>query len=408
MSRRIRPYPVLPWDDRRVNPHLRDIRLKVLSDIDAFIRRGEYGKASALLHTITCSGSLPIRHIWQPLIAVVRQQAPHALGAFLDMIIPETRTQAPFSAALERIFTLLPTAPDRAHAMLLAFTTDTGANLSMAHGMLGVVTACLRELELHRIRTRRSIAEPQVFGTSEFAQFVLSRSEPGQGSKYGLGRALRHLERAAALDSECDFFVPFHAQVLVALDRQDAARDMLVRRYQRDNSVHVLRMVMALDPRPPEEQTDYMFEFLERDPYASESAYFGPFVGRQLAQLADLPDELTTRVLLVVVDRIERGAPEETDKWRALATLVRRLGPAHPAVRSTMELRVPWWRTMYFAQSVFDCAEATDRLVYMAVCAQQLDCLEPGHPAYRMLSGKLSDRQADFVDTHIILPAEET
>ncbi|KAJ2829192.1 hypothetical protein IWW50_000991 [Coemansia erecta] len=242
MSKRIRPFPIQEWHDRRVTPHLRDIRLKVLCDIDAYIRLHEYGKASELLQTIVCTGAIQVKDIWKPLIAVIRQQGDHrALGSFLDIIISETRTHPPYAPSMERFFVALDTSYDDAYAVMLAFSTDTGSKLGMAHGFLGIIIACLRELELRRINASYRVADQHVFKHSEFAQFVLTVIEDSQRTKYSLANAERHLERALELDPACDFFVPFHAQVLVALGRVGQAIAMLERQYEQDKSIHVLR-----------------------------------------------------------------------------------------------------------------------------------------------------------------------
>ncbi|KAJ2483682.1 hypothetical protein IWW56_000246 [Coemansia sp. RSA 2131] len=391
MSKQIRAFPV-ERDDRRVMPHLRDIRLKVLSDIDAYIRQREYGKASALLQTIVNTGSIQVKEIWNPLIAVIRAQDHTSLGVFLDLIITETRTQPPFAASMERFFVALDSNYDDAYAIILAFSTDTGSKLAMAHGFLGIIIACLRELELRRNNV--FTATPHVFRNSEFAQFVTSADEE-QRTKYSLTNAERHLERALELDPECDFFVPFHAQVLVALGRTDFATHMLERRYAKDKNIVVLRMLMSLDPRDVVEQSNRMLDYLELDPFAPE-AYFNGYITRCIDQWDQLPEETISRVFLIIIDRIERGDPRETDKWKYMALFTARLRTTHPCVCSVMDQRLHWWH-MYFDWPQF-MGTITDVVVYKAVCAQQWVDLEPGHPVYNVLSGELTDDQAAFVN----------
>ncbi|KAJ2503129.1 hypothetical protein GGH96_000572 [Coemansia sp. RSA 1972] len=392
LSKKVRPFPV-ERDERRVLPHVRDIRLKVLSDIDAFIRQREYGKASSLLQTILNTGAIQVKEIWNPLIAVIRAQDHTALSAFLDLIITETRTYPPFAASMERFFVALDSNYDDAYAIILAFTTDVGSKMAMAHGFLGIIIACLRELEVRRNNT--FTATPHVFKHSEFAQFVISEGE--QKTKYSLTNADRHLERALELDPECDFFVPFHAQVLVAMGKTEYATHMLERRYKEDKNIVILRMLMSLDPRDVVEQTERMLDYLELDPFALEM-YFCGFITRCIDQWSQLSVDTLSRLFLVIIDRIERGDPLETDKWKYMALFTAKLRTNYPhIVGSIMDERVQWWH-MYFDWPQFT-NETTNLVVYKAVCAQQLFDLEQGHPVYNVLDGDLTEDQATFVNS---------
>ncbi|KAJ2553766.1 hypothetical protein IWW35_001646 [Coemansia sp. RSA 1878] len=392
ISKKIRPFPV-ERDERRVSPHVRDIRLKVLSDIDAYIRQREYGKASSLLQTILNTGAIQVKEIWNPLTAVIRAQDHTALGVFLDLIITETRAHPPFAASMERFFVALDSNYDDAYAIILAFSTDTGSKLAMAHGFLGIIIACLRELEVRR--TNAFTACAHVFKHSEFAQFAISGGE--QKTKYSLTNAERHLERALELDPECDFFVPFHAQVLVALGKPEHATHMLEQRYTKDKNIVVLRMLMSLDPRDVVEQTDRMLDYLELDPFALEKYFIG-FITRCIDHWAQLSIETISRLFLIIIDRIERGDPLETDKWKYMAHFTSQLRTDYPhVVGSAMDERVQWWH-MYFDWPQFT-GTVNDLVVYKAVCALQLFDLEQGHPVYNVLSGELTDNQATFVNS---------
>ncbi|KAI9471294.1 hypothetical protein BX667DRAFT_539223 [Coemansia mojavensis] len=366
MDKYIRPYPEIPWDERRVTPHLRDIRLKVLEDIDAFIKQREYGKASDLLLTMVCTGSLLMRDIWKPLLGVLRQQDPSgsSLPSILDVLIVGISSMDPNDAAMERFFTALESNYDDAYRIILGFSSDFGSKLPTTHGYLGALIACLRELELRRNTAKQTIPVHHVFKHSEFAQFVLTKEE-NQRTKYTLSNARQHLEQALKQDRHNDFFVPYYVQVLIALDKYDEAVSVLERRYAQEKSIHILRMLISLDPREPVDQVPHMLEYLEMDPY--ESKWFDKFIGNQLDNLENTSEDILKRLLLIIVNRIELGDILEASKWRYLAIMVKFLSHEHKdLLNSIMDQRRSWWHTMYFDKSKFRDVEITDHAVYMA------------------------------------------
>ncbi|KAJ2852366.1 hypothetical protein IWW36_000253 [Coemansia brasiliensis] len=403
MDKYIRPYPETPLDGRRVTPHLRDVRLKVLEDIDAFIRQREYGKASDLLLTMVCTGSLLMKDIWKPLLGVLRQQDPQnrSLSSILDVLIVGVSSMGPNDVAMEQFFAALESNYDDAYRIMLGFSSDLGSKLPAAHGYLGVLIACLRELELRQTLGKQNIPDHHVFKYSEFAQFVLTKEE-NQRTKYTLKNAQQHLEQALKQDKQSDFFVPYYVQVLIALDKYDEAVSVLQRRYAQEKSIHILRMLISLDPREPVDQVAYMLDYLEMDPY--ESRWFDKFISSQLDNLENVSVDILKRLLLIIINRIELGDTFESSKWKYLATIVKFLSHEHKDIlNSTMDQRLQWWHTMYFDESTFRDAEITDRVVYTAVCAQQLVDLEPEDPIYKILCGDdLSEEQASFVNDHIV------
>ncbi|KAJ2776132.1 hypothetical protein H4R18_005830 [Coemansia javaensis] len=163
-------------------------------------------------------------------------------------------------------------------------------------------------------------------------------------------------------------------------------------------------MLMSVDARDPVDQGDRVLDCLELDPYAPEE-YFDGAVGRLISSLEP---GAQARALRLVVDRVERGDPQETGKWRQLARLLSllRQSGGEAAVEAAMGERRRWWGEAYFGWHAFGGtrpppAPPTEQAVYMAVCAQQLLDLEQGHPVYGILSGELDDALADFVDEHM-------
>ncbi|KAJ2776133.1 hypothetical protein H4R18_005831 [Coemansia javaensis] len=250
---RVREYPAGGARPRVVG-HPRVLREKVLCDVDAFIRQREYGRASALLLAATGSGAVGFRAMWALLAAVVRQQDLRraAVGSIFDAAAAETRSVPPYTAAMEQVFYTLDHDLAQAHDILLAFTNDAGSRLALAHGFLGIVSACLREREVARLgggggsssSGGAPAAEPgDVFRLCATAlPFRLTaHDERLLQTKHSLAGAERHLARALELDAHSDFFVGFHAQVLLALGRRSDAVAELEKYYRRDKSVHILR-----------------------------------------------------------------------------------------------------------------------------------------------------------------------
>ncbi|KAJ1726614.1 hypothetical protein LPJ61_005068 [Coemansia biformis] len=409
MGRRIREYPVKQEAAVRVVSHTRIVREKVLGDVDAFIRQREYGKASELLLTMATNGPIPLQLMWQLLVAVIRQQDPNQLSLrpIFDIIVADTRTALPYTTAMEQVFYTLTYSLHQAYDILLAFTNETGGKLALAQGFLGIVIACLREEEIGQLGDNSQPVQPSdgdVFKHSEFPPFKLTRHGDWQRTKHTLANAERHLAQALKLDEYSDFFVGFHAQVLLAMDRADEAVAVLERYYNRDKSIHILRMLISVDSRDPLDQHDRIAEYLELDPFAPER-YLDCVVERALASPGNEGTVPMTRALRLVVDRVERGDTDETSKWRHLARLLSFFRQADPTtISAVMGPRLEWWGDVYFDWSTFDAVGTTDRIVYMAVCAQQLVDLEQGHPVYGILSGDLSDAHAEFVDQHMRLP----
>ncbi|KAJ2617146.1 hypothetical protein H4S08_000470 [Coemansia sp. RSA 1365] len=143
-----------------------------------------------------------------------------------------------------------------------------------------------------------------------------------------------------------------------------------------------------------------MLEYLELDPYAAEEEFCNTIEG---VFESNEPAEFLERVLEIIVDRIERGDQEEEHKWRLLAIVVSYLRESEQPeiIEAVMGLRMEWWSTTYFSQDNFQRTPINERIVYMAVCAQQLLDLEDGHPVYGILSGELTDNLAQFVDENI-------
>ncbi|KAJ2081448.1 hypothetical protein H4R24_002329 [Coemansia sp. RSA 988] len=386
--KRVRSRKVKYEKPRRAVTHRRDLYDKVLCDIDAFIRQREYGKASELLLSSVTHGAITVQQIWRPLIAVIQQQGTQTeLGAFLDLIVSDTTSRPPYIAEMERTFHALFCGSEDAYTIAFTFVSDEGGKLAVAQGFLGIITACLREVELGQMYSESELqaADQHVFEHSGFARFVLTKHGDWQTTRFNLANAEYHLRQARTLDEEDDFFVPFHAQVLVALDRTKEAVEILEKCYKRDKSVHVLRML----------------EYLESDPYAVEQEFCNVIENIFTASTQSI--EYLQRALEVIADRIERGDPEEFYKWMLFAMVITylRQKDQQDIIESVMGLRVTWWNTTYFSQHNFQRTPLNERIVYMAVCAQQLVELEYGHPVYRILSGDLPENLAQFVNENI-------
>ncbi|KAJ2807608.1 hypothetical protein H4R20_001217 [Coemansia guatemalensis] len=144
-----------------------------------------------------------------------------------------------------------------------------------------------------------------------------------------------------------------------------------------------------------------MFEYLELDPYATEQQFCNAIESTFTASTQ--PVEYLERAFTIIVDRIERGDPEEFYKWMLLAMVITylRQKDLQKIIEAVMGERVAWWSTTYFSQHNFLRAPLCERIVYMAVCAQQLVDLECGHPVYGILSGDLPENLAQFVNENI-------
>ncbi|KAI8322096.1 hypothetical protein GQ54DRAFT_317311 [Martensiomyces pterosporus] len=412
MHKRIREYPGSKPVQPRVNANLRTIREKLVVDVNAFVKRREYGKASDLLLIALEHVSVPLGKVWRPFIAALRQQeAQGSLGSYFDTISIATKGETPNSAALERIFYDIEHGRmTDAGAAMVTFSEDQGSKLALAHGYHGILIACLRELEIReRFREPGCIepSEAHIFAHSESVQFMLSKNDPWLKTKFSLHDAESHLSRALLLDDGNDFFRAFYTQVLISLGKLDEAKEQLKEWYAKDKSVHVLRMLMAVDPRGVLEQPDYLLEYLELDPFASEDRYFRPYMERALESMDSSEKQVVERLFRMVVNRIELGDSAEAYKWRCMVVMTSSLRRTHPGtIDAVMSRRLSWWRDTYFSPHYFNTAQESDIQVYKAVCAQQLLDLEPGHPVYGILSGDLSEHYDSFVNENVRIVAD--
>ncbi|KAJ2686704.1 hypothetical protein IWW39_003452 [Coemansia spiralis] len=403
----IRAYPTLPLTPLRVRSFRWIIKEKLISDIHAYVKRGEYGKASELLLIAVENAPVPIRSIWRPFLATLRQQVPpNLIGLQLDNIAAGMRMDPPYEPSMERVFLDLDrNRINHAYAALHTFSMDRGKKLALAHGYHGILVACLREIELERLGDGMEARPPcaHVFGLSEGVQFLLSTDDPEFPTKYTLDEAEEHLATALRLENGNTYFLAFYAQVLLAKGDFQRAMDLLKERYHAEKSIPCLRMIMSIDPREVICQTEHILDYLTLDPFASRATYFEPFMAKVLCQPDDWDDTTMRRLLEIVLNRVELGDQEESCGWECLAILLSYLRANNQKlINEFMEQRLTWWKDAYFASDCFyRVKEESDLIVYKAVCAQQLLDLESGHPVYKLLSGKLSSAHAEFVDSHM-------
>ncbi|KAJ1909556.1 hypothetical protein GGI03_005649, partial [Coemansia sp. RSA 2337] len=168
-------------------------------------------------------------------------------------------------------------------------------------------------------------------------------------------------------------------------------------------------MIMSIDSREIIDQTEYILDYLTLDPFALRATYFEPFMAMALCKLDDWDEATMRRLVVIVLNRVELGDPEEACGWECLAILLAYLRTSNQAlIDELLGPRLVWWKDAYFASDCFYRAkQEADLTVYKAVCAQQLMDLEPGHPIYKLLSGKLSNAHAEFVNTHMRILSQQ-
>ncbi|KAJ2558491.1 hypothetical protein EV175_000761 [Coemansia sp. RSA 1933] len=382
MEKGIREYPCESEGRTLVKTHPRVIREKVVRDIDMYIRQREYGKASELLLVVVENGSMALHDIWWLLIASVRMQgSPDSLGDYLDSIMFELKTKKPYTAAMERAFVEMESGDmETAYSILVALTQEQGSRLSFAHGYLGILIACLRETEIRRIRRTRVIdirpAEPRVFGFCKpTTTFCISTDDGKLFTKYALRDAERHLSQAVFLDPEAEFFRGFYAQVLVALGKLQAAKELATQWYRKNKTIpNILLLLSLFDPANILDQENLVLEYLEMDPFAPALELFCKYMDHVLVQLQDTNDVDLERVLNMLVDRIERGNADELHAWKYLARFVSCLQEhkREDVVDSVFGPRLAWWKDTYFSTHVFSLSEASGALTHRAACARLL------------------------------------
>ncbi|KAJ2489313.1 hypothetical protein IWW37_004100 [Coemansia sp. RSA 2050] len=403
----IRAYPTLPLTPLRMRSFRWIIKEKFVSDIHAHVKRGEYGKASELLLIAVENAPVPIRSIWRPFIATLRQQVPpNLIGLQLDNVAAGMRLDPPYEPSMERVFLDLDrNRINHAYAALQTFAMDRGKKLALAHGYHGILVACLREIELEQLGDGMETRPPcaHVFALSEGVQFLLSADDPELPTKYTLEEAEEHLAMALKLESGNTYFLAFYVQVLLAKGEFARAMDLLKERYNAEKSIPCLRMIMSIDPREVIDQTEHILDYLTLDPLASRTTYFEPFMAMALCKLDDWDDTMMRRLVDIVLNRVELGDQDESCGWECLAILLSYLRTNNQRlINEFMEQRLTWWKDAYFASDCFyRPKQESNLMVYKAVCAQQLMDLEPGHPVYKLLSGKLSSAHAEFVNTHM-------
>ncbi|KAJ1665872.1 hypothetical protein IW140_002953 [Coemansia sp. RSA 1813] len=410
MEKGIREYPVERTGPAQIITHPRAIREKVVHDIDMYIRQREYGKASELLLVVVENGSMALDEIWWLLLASVRVQGPpNSLGHYLDSIVFELKNRKPYTTAMERVFTEMESGRmEVAYSILVALTQEQGSKLSFAHGYLGILIACMREVEIRRLNKAKDIgirpAEPHVFGLCKpNDSFSISADDGKQFSKYTLRDAERHLSHAVFLDPETEFFRGFYAQVLVALGKTQAAKELAEQWYKGSKTIPNILILLSLCSSNLLAQENLVLEYLEMDPFAPAVEMFCKFMDQVFVQIQDAHTVDRERILNMLVDRIERGNANESYVWKYLAQFVACLREQehHNVVDHVFALRLPWWKDTYFSTHVFCLSELSDALVYRAVCARLLLVDLPlEHPSATILNSKLTDEQIAFVKTH--------
>ncbi|KAJ2812147.1 hypothetical protein H4S07_001598 [Coemansia furcata] len=241
----IRAYPTLPLTPLRIRSFRWIIKEKFVSDIYAHVKRGEYGKASELLLIAAENAAVPIRNIWRPFLATLRQQVPpNLIGLQIDNVAAGMRLEPPYEVSMERVFHDLDRKRiEHASAALQSFVMDRGKNLAMAHGYHGILVACLREIELDQSGDgiERCTQTNDVFRLSESVQFLLSSYDPAIPTKHTLKEAEQHLATALTLEEGNEYFMAFYAQVLIAMGDISKATNMLKERYNAEKSLPCLR-----------------------------------------------------------------------------------------------------------------------------------------------------------------------
>ncbi|KAJ2745133.1 hypothetical protein GGI20_002395 [Coemansia sp. BCRC 34301] len=244
----IRAYPTLPLAPLRAKSFRWIMREKLVTDIYAHVRRGEYGKASELLLIAFDHACVPISSVWRPFLATLRQQVPaHFVGLQIDNVASGMRNEAPAMSSMERVFYDLDrNRMDHAYAAVQSLTMDRGKNLALAHGYRGILVACLREVELDQLVDGIEQCLPSsahVFRLSESVQFLLSKDDPAMITRHTLRDAEKDLELALKLDQGNTYFLAFYAQVLIALDELPKAKSLLENWYGTKKSLPCLRYV---------------------------------------------------------------------------------------------------------------------------------------------------------------------
>ncbi|KAJ1900257.1 hypothetical protein LPJ81_003979 [Coemansia sp. IMI 209127] len=355
---------------------------------------------------------MALHDIWWLLIASVRVQGPpDSLGHYLDSIAFELKNRKPYTAAMERAFIEMESGSmETAYSILVALTQEQGSKLSFAHGYLGILIACLREAELRRIHRTRNIAirpaEPRVFGLCKpSGVFDISADDGNKLSKYTLRDAERHLSQAVFLDPETEFFRGFYAQILVALGKLQAAKELANQWYKKSKTIpNLLLLLSLLGSDNILDQDELVLDYLEMDPFAPALEVFRKFMDEVVAQAQSAHVVGAERILNMVVGRIDGGNADESFAWEYLARFVYCLykQERQDVVDSVFGPRLPWWKDTYFSPHVFCLSPESDALVYRAVCALLLLVdLSPEHPAFATLNGELTSEQTEFVKSHL-------
>ncbi|KAJ2723222.1 hypothetical protein GGI07_002791 [Coemansia sp. Benny D115] len=336
--------------------HTQHIRSQISNLIDQYVQQGEYGKASELLLVAVESGNFGVSKIWQQLVCTFRnQQSGGSLDMFLDSVANAVKGDIRRDVFLERIFNVILEGDLRqADSAALTFVEDEGKSSAVAYGYRGMLIACLRELDVGRVQEECVF---HVFEHCEGIEFNLTmEDERAEISKFKLKDAEKYLKEALYRDPGADMFRAFYAQVLVARGHIDMARDNLQKYYQGHPDLHILRMIIALDPRSLLDQTDHLLEYLEKDPFASSEKYFSPFIHKHLAAIdeaTEVPEDLANRLLQIVLNRIELGEYTEPYQWRFFEHILRMYGEKNMwhLIEKAMVHRMEWWPAVYFDDS---------------------------------------------------------
>ncbi|KAJ1906289.1 hypothetical protein LPJ71_004333, partial [Coemansia sp. S17] len=70
-------------------------------------------------------------------------------------------------------------------------------------------------------------------------------------------------------------------------------------------------MIMSIDSREIIDQTEYILDYLTLDPFALRATYFEPFMAMALCKLDDWDEATMRRLVVIVLNRVELGDPEE-------------------------------------------------------------------------------------------------